>query len=70
MASTLDPRFKNCYNDNDRIKAIGTAVMAELMAMVTEEDTPAPGPSTASAQAMTEEPGAGNDDTRNTEVSL
>ncbi len=50
LASTLDPWLKNHYNKDDRIKVTGTAVMAELMAMVTEEDSPTPGPSTASAQ--------------------
>ncbi len=49
LASTLDPQFKNCYNINDRIKATGTTVMEELMAMLTEEDSPTSGPSTSSA---------------------
>ncbi len=38
LASTLNPQFKNRYNNNDRIKATGTAVTEELMAMLTEED--------------------------------
>ncbi|XP_039544447.1 E3 SUMO-protein ligase ZBED1-like isoform X2 [Pimephales promelas] len=59
LASTLDPRFKNRYNNDGRIKTIETAVTAELLAMVTEEDSPTPGPSTA-AQATTVEPEAGD----------
>lgn len=63
LASTLDPGFKNRYNNNDRIKATGTALTEELVAMLTEEDSPTPGPSTSSAHAMTSEPVAGDDDT-------
>lgn len=61
LASTLD----NPFNNDDKVKAIKTAVTADPMAIVTVTDspTPGPGPSTASAQAMTAEPDAGYDDT-------
>lgn len=54
------PQFKTCYNNDDRIKA----VMTGLVAVATEENNPTPGPSAASAQAMAAEVGAGDDDTR------
>ncbi|GAA6082348.1 E3 SUMO-protein ligase ZBED1-like [Tachysurus ichikawai] len=61
LSSTRDPRFKNLYNNN-RIKSIGRTVTGEPLAMVTEDDSPTPDPSTASAQATTAEPRAGDED--------
>uniref|UniRef100_A0AAR2J935 BED-type domain-containing protein n=1 Tax=Pygocentrus nattereri TaxID=42514 RepID=A0AAR2J935_PYGNA len=62
LASTLDPRFKNRYNDDDTIKVIVTTATAELQAIATEEDSPTQGLSTASAQASATKVG-GDDDT-------
>ncbi|KAL7842215.1 hypothetical protein SRHO_G00239040 [Serrasalmus rhombeus] len=62
LASTLDPRFKNRYNDDDTIKVIVTTATAELQAIATEEDSPTQGLSTASAQASAAKVG-GDDDT-------
>ncbi|XP_019900657.1 zinc finger BED domain-containing protein 1-like [Esox lucius] len=58
LSSTLDPRFKNRYNDDDQIKATVSAITSELIAM-TVEDSPAPGPTTTAAMATTAEGGAG-----------
>ncbi|XP_060793244.1 E3 SUMO-protein ligase ZBED1-like [Neoarius graeffei] len=64
LASTLDPCFKTCYNDDDQIEAISSTVTTELMTMATEEDRASPGPSTTTAQGTTAEGAAGGDDTR------
>lgn len=61
LASTLDPRFKNRFNNDDRIEAITMAAMRELMAVATEEDSPTSGHSTASAHPMAAETGSGDD---------
>ncbi|KAL2092747.1 hypothetical protein ACEWY4_012545 [Coilia grayii] len=61
VASTLDPRFKNRYNDDDQIMM--STLSSELMAMATQEESDSPGPSTATAQGTTAEGGAdGGDD--------
>lgn len=52
LTSTLDPRFKNSYNDDNQITAITSKITTELMPMATEEDSPTPGSSTAAAAAQ------------------
>ena len=61
LATTLDPRFKSRYNNDDGIKVITTAAASEPVAMATEEDSPTPGSSTGPFQAMAAEAGAGDD---------
>ncbi|KAI4878296.1 hypothetical protein NFI96_010735, partial [Prochilodus magdalenae] len=56
VASTLDPRFKNRYNDDDQM--IMSTISSELMAMTTQEESSAPGPSTAKAEGAIAEGGA------------
>lgn len=53
VASMLDPQFKNRYNDDDQMML--STISSELMAMVTQEESDCPSPSTAAAQGTTAE---------------
>lgn len=65
MASTLDPRFKHCYNKDEQILAIESALKAELMALGNEEDKPAATEAAAShsTTAVPEEEGTSDSET-------
>lgn len=60
VAPTLDPLFKNHYNDDDQMMM--STISSELMAMAIQEESNAPGPWTVTAQGATAESGADGDD--------